>query len=83
MMANYLLMREGCEVLAITSTPLADFVLPAAIARVGGVGFSYVLGPVSSKLTTHGNRNTWLHSNFTVSPRSFTRALRQTLDKLG
>jgi capsular polysaccharide biosynthesis protein len=82
-MGNYLLMPEGSEVLAITSRPLFDFVLPAAIAHIGGVGFSYVLGSASTKLTDHHNRNSWLHSDFSVNPRDFTIALRESIARLG
>jgi capsular polysaccharide biosynthesis protein len=82
-MGNYLLMPKGSEVLAITSHPLSDFILPAAIAHVGGVGFSYVLGEASTKLTDHGNRNTWLHSDFSIKPRHFTSALRQAIERIG
>jgi hypothetical protein len=81
-MGNYLLMPKGSEVLAITSRPLFDFVLPAAIAHVGGVGFSYVLGAASTKLTDHGNRNNWLHSDFSVQPRHFSSALRQAIERI-
>jgi capsular polysaccharide biosynthesis protein len=80
-MGNYLMMAEGSEVLAITSEPLHDFVLPAAIAHVNGVGFSYVLGAPTTKLHAHRNRNLWLHSDFTVSPRHFKVALREAIDR--
>ena len=82
-MGNYLLMPAGSEILAITSQPLSDFILPAAIAHVGGVGFSYVLGAAGSRLTDHANRNSWFHSDFSVEPRHFAAALRQATSRIG
>jgi capsular polysaccharide biosynthesis protein len=82
-MANYLLMKPGSEILAMTSQQLSDFILPAAIASVAGVGFSYVLGQGVAKLETFDGRNSWLHSNYSLSPERFTAALRQSIDRIG
>ena len=82
-MGNYLLMAPKSEILAFSSKPLGDFVLPAAIARVAGANFSYVLGPPTTRLEDHSNRNLWLHSNFSVAPKQFTSALGDVLGQLG
>lgn len=82
-MGNYLLMPSGSEILAITSQPLSDFILPAAIAHIGHVGFSYVLGAGSTKLTDHPNRNNWLHSDYSVDPRHFRAALLESMARIG
>ncbi|HEY0258747.1 MAG TPA: glycosyltransferase family 61 protein [Lacisediminihabitans sp.] len=82
-MANYLLMGQGSEVLAITSEQLHDFVLPAAIAQLNDVGFGYVLGAGTAGLRDYDSRNPWLHSDFLLPPQRFTRALRESIDRIG
>ena len=74
-MANYLLMEPGSRVLALTSDCLADFVLPAALAGISEVAFSYLTGPNESALEDHQSRNNWLHSSFSIRPKQFERAL--------
>jgi capsular polysaccharide biosynthesis protein len=81
-MANYLLMLPGSRVLALTSDSLADFVLPAALAGVSQVAFSYLTGPNKSALKGHLARNSWLHSSFSVQPDRFRRAVRHELASL-
>lgn len=81
-MANYLLMSPGSRVLALTSDALSDFVLPAAIATLVGVHFSYLTGPASTKLAKYDNRNNWLHSDFTISTKEFESALKRTIHSL-
>jgi len=82
-MANYLLMLPGSRVLALTSDSLADFVLPAALASVSQVAFSYLTGPNQSALEDHLARNNWLHSSFSIRPKKFERALRREIASLG
>jgi capsular polysaccharide biosynthesis protein len=82
-MANYLLMLPGSRVLALTSDSLADFVLPAALASVSQVAFSYLTGPNKSALKGHSARNSWLHSSYIVPPDRFKRAVRHELVSLG
>jgi capsular polysaccharide biosynthesis protein len=81
-MANYLLMSPGSRVLALTSDALNDFVLPAALANLVGVRFSYLTGPGSVKLAKSDNRNNWLHSDFSISTKEFESALRRTIQSL-
>lgn len=81
-MANYLLMSPGSRVLALTSDALNDFVLPAALANLVGVRFSYLTGPGSTTLAKSDNRNNWLHSDFRISTKDFESALRQTIQSL-
>ncbi|TFC01225.1 glycosyltransferase family 61 protein [Cryobacterium mannosilyticum] len=81
-MANYLLMSPGSRILALTSDGLGDFVLPAAIASIVGVDFTYLTGPGSTKLSKSDNRNNWLHSDFSISPGEFESTLRRTLRSL-
>lgn len=75
-MANYLMMSRGSRVIALTSDALTDFILPAAIAAVAGVGFSYASGPTRRTLAESGTRNNWIHSDFSVPVDVFTRALQ-------
>ena len=81
-MANYLLMPSGSQILALTSEPLGDFVLPAAIAAVAGARFSYVTGPSGTKLTDSERRSSWIHSNFSVNEDVFEAALLRALEQL-
>jgi capsular polysaccharide biosynthesis protein len=74
-MANYLLMSPGSRILALTSSALRDFVLPAAIAEVAGAEFSYLTGPPSTDLQSARHRREWLHSDFTIDPVLFEQAL--------
>jgi capsular polysaccharide biosynthesis protein len=72
-MANYLMMSRGSRVIALTSEALTDFILPAVIAAVAGVDFTYVSGPTSRSLADSGTRNNWIHSDFSV-PRDVLAA---------
>jgi capsular polysaccharide biosynthesis protein len=82
-MANYLLMVPGSRVLALTSDPLADFMLPAALAGISEAAFSYLTGPNESSLEDHLARNNWLHSSFSIRPKQFERALFREIVRLG
>jgi capsular polysaccharide biosynthesis protein len=75
-MANYLFMRPGSHILALTSQQLADFVLPAALAAVVGCSFEYLLGDSATKLADVADRNHWIHADFRVDASAFDRALR-------
>jgi capsular polysaccharide biosynthesis protein len=81
-MANYLFMPEGSRVLAMTSETLAGFVLPAAIAELAGVEFSYVLGKPSFGLDHFNHRRDWFHGNFEVKASEFDAALSHELLQL-
>lgn len=74
-MANYLMMSRGSQVLALTSEALTEFVLPAAIAAVAEAGFSYMSGPTSATLAQSGSRNEWMHSDFSIDPSLFSQGL--------
>jgi capsular polysaccharide biosynthesis protein len=78
-MANYLMMSPGSRVLALTSTALRDFVLPAAIAELAGVEFTYVSGPTERPLSAFPTRNDWLQSDFSVDAKSFEAALVEVI----
>jgi capsular polysaccharide biosynthesis protein len=82
-MANYLLMAPGSRVLALTSDCLADFVLPAALAGISEVAFSYLTGPNESALEDHPSRTNWLHSSFSIRPKQFERALLREIASMG
>ena len=78
-MADYLFMSPGSRILALTSSALRDFVLPAALAEVAGVEFSYLIGPTATKLESTRHRRDWLHSNFTIDPGLFERVLTEEI----
>jgi capsular polysaccharide biosynthesis protein len=74
-MANYLFMSPGSRILALTSSALRDFVLPAALAEVAGAEFSYLTGPTSTGLQSVRHRREWMHSDFTIDPVLFEQTL--------
>jgi hypothetical protein len=74
-MANYLMMPAGARVLALTSDRLWDFSLPAALAHVADVEFAYVTGRTLMSLSAAPERNSWLHSDYSIDPRDFERGL--------
>jgi len=78
-MANYLLLRPGAHVLALTSEQLADFVLPVALATVSGCSFAYLTGPSTAGRRRAADRNDWVHSNFRIDTRRFHVALDELL----
>lgn len=78
-MADYLFMSPGSRILALTSSALRDFVLPAAIAEVAGAEFSYLTGPASTKLESVHHRREWMHSDFTIDPDLFERTLTEEI----
>jgi len=79
-MANFMFMREGSSILALTSDLLSDFILPAAIASVVGAHFSYVTGPAT--LTGCENRDEMLHADFHIDPRIFQAGLEAELRRI-
>lgn len=81
-MANYIMMRPGSTVVALTSDQLFDFVLPAALAQLAGVSFSYVTGPSTVTLSQVEDRNHWIHSDFSVDVAVFERELRAVIASL-
>lgn len=81
-MANYIMMQPGSVVVALTSDQLSDFVLPAALAHLAGVDFSYVTGPSSVTLDQVEDRNHWIHADFTVDAETFERELRAASERL-
>ena len=78
-MANYLLMREGSILLALTSDQLYDFVLPAALAAVAGVEFHYVTGSSGRALAEFEDRNRWVQADFRVDEPTFEEHLTRAL----
>jgi capsular polysaccharide biosynthesis protein len=74
-MANYLLMRPGYTIVALTSEHLRDFVLLAVMAAVAGCSFRYVLG--TSDVSREGIKvtNHWIHADFTIDEAALTAAL--------
>jgi len=76
-MANYLFLRPGAEVIALTSRQLWDFVMPAALAEVAGARFRYLTGPSSSTLSEARNRSEWIHAPFSVEPELLERTLAE------
>lgn len=82
-MANYLLMPQGSRVLALTAESLADFVLPAAIADVADVHFSYLLGATTRNIDDFLHRRDWLHGSFSITAESFEAAVRAELELVG
>ena len=81
-MANYLMMAPGSRILALTSKPLSNFVLPAALAGVAGAHFSYLTGPSKASLKDAGHRRNWIHSDFTIGVAAFEAALVHELRAL-
>lgn len=81
-MANYIFMRPGSVVLALTSDQLFDFVLPAALAQLAGVDFRYVTGPSVVALDDVEDRNHWIHSDFTVDAAIFELELKAALKRM-
>ena len=81
-MANYLLMPDGSRVLAMTSESLDGFVLPAVIAQVAGVTFSYLFGKPTNRIGQFGHRRDWFHGDFEIGVKEFQRALRNELKHL-
>ncbi|AYF98347.1 glycosyltransferase family 61 protein [Protaetiibacter intestinalis] len=78
-MANYLFMRPGSRILALTSRQLADFVLPAVLASIAGCSFEYLLGSSAARLSELPDRNHWIHADFSVPTNEFDLALRNFL----
>ncbi len=80
-MTNYLFMRPGSAVIALTSRQLYDYLPPATIAQVAGLTFRYVTGrsrPPGTVKSVMG----LVHADFRVSLRALKRALRDTLADL-
>ena len=67
-MANYLFLRPGAEVIALTSRQLWDFVMPAALAQVAGASFRYLTGPSTISLSEVHNLTEWIHAPFAIDP---------------
>lgn len=67
-MANYLFLRPGTKVVALTSRQLWDFVMPAALASLVGADFRYLTGPSSVALADVRSRSEWIHAPFTINP---------------
>ena len=80
-MANYLLMRPGSAIVALTSEQLHDFVLPAVMAAVAGCSFRYVLGTSDIRREDVKDMNQWIHANFTIDEAAFRSALSAALNR--
>jgi capsular polysaccharide biosynthesis protein len=81
-MANYLLMPSGGRVLALTSELLDGFILPAVIAGICGVDFTYLLGPATDSLEKFTHRREWFHGDFTVDADAFRAVLGSELQRV-
>lgn len=83
-MANFLFMKPGSIVIGLTSNLLADFVLPALLAKISGANFQYVVGPVRRRPFRRKlpmvNR---MHSDFTIKPHALSSAIDRALASLG
>jgi capsular polysaccharide biosynthesis protein len=80
-MANYLMMRPGSKVIALTSQQLRGFVLPAVLAAVAGCSFQYVLGRSDVRKETMKDANQWIHADFTVDEATFATTLCEALPR--
>lgn len=78
-MANYLLMRPGSTIIALTSEQLQDFVLPPVMATVAGCTFRYVLGRSAVRAEDVTDPNHWIHANFTINEADFAAALHDAV----
>lgn len=74
-MANYVMLPPGSQVIAFTSEQLHDFVLPASLAGMAGARFTYILGKTPKRRRPFEDRNHWIHADFAVDPRDFEEAL--------
>ncbi len=74
-MANYLMLRPGSRILALTSDHLHDFLLPVLLAEIAGAEFRYLLGPARLELDDAADRNHWVHADFDIRPADLDRAL--------
>lgn len=81
-MADYLLMPQRSRVLALTSELLGNFALPAVIASIGEVEFSYLLGPTIHRLDEFTHRRDWFHSDFTIDADVFKAVLHSELQRV-
>jgi Glycosyltransferase 61 len=80
-MTNYLFMRPGSAVIALTSRQLYDYLPPATLAEVAGLKFRYVVGrsrPPRRAKTVMG----LVHADFRISMGELRRALEDTLSEL-
>jgi hypothetical protein len=80
-MANYLLMRPGSKVIALTSQQLRGFVLPAALAAVAGCSFQYILGRSDVRKKMVRDANHWIHADFTVDEAAFATTLGEAFPR--
>ena len=78
-MANYLFLRPGAEIIALTSRQLWDFVMPTVLAQVAGASFRYLTGPSAIRLSDVKNRTEWIHANFSIDPHLFRSELEAQL----
>lgn len=73
-MANYLFMSEGANIIALTNKKLWNFILPAVIAKISNVQLIYLLG--KPKFGTKLRNSTELmHSDFEISEKAFRNLL--------
>ncbi len=80
-MTNYLFMRPGSAVIALTSRQLFDYLPPATLAQVSGLSFRYVVGrsrPPRRAKTVMG----LVHADFRISTRALKRALDDALGEI-
>jgi capsular polysaccharide biosynthesis protein len=78
-MANYLMMSRGSQILGLTSDALTDFVLPAALASLAGAKFSYISGPPRRPVSAFTVKNEWIQSDFSVNAAAFEAELLAAL----
>lgn len=81
-MANYIMMRPGSQVIGLTSDQLYDFVLPAALAAVVGAEFTYVTGPSARGLDQVEDLHHWILEDFEVDPSDFEAELVAAIGRL-
>lgn len=76
-MANYLFMKPTARVIALTSTMLQDFVLPAVLAGIAGSSFTYILGKPVTDFSARKTSESRMHSDFIVSEALFRSYISQ------
>lgn len=77
-MANYVFMQPGTNVIALTSKNLWNFPLPAIICKTFNINFAYLTGRPKLNFHTFAGGVEKMHSDFYISPRK----LRKVVSKL-
>jgi hypothetical protein len=78
-MANYIFLPNGSNVVSLTSSHLANFPLPAYMASVAGASFTYLTG--MPRFTRGGRRNAQqiMHSGYRIPKSRFKKVLSKLI----